>query len=368
MSRSRWAAAVGASVFAFALTALAALAASPASAAGRPASAHARQDPHSVAIIDGIVAVPTPALAPRGRPAASHAAARPGAPRHVSVLLALGSGYQQAAGLGRVRVLQRRLAGLGFAPGPIDGRYGPLTERAVRRFQAAHGLQVDGIAGPSTLAGLSTPTEVLFPANGYGTPDGLAPVLALQRWLARAGDKPGPIDGRYGPLTERAVRRFQAAHGLRVDGIAGPQTITDLNPKTTVHKRPRASAHLRSRALPVRPNAQSRPPASARSPKSVAHAHASGSRSTWLALLVTALTGILVLGILLIAVWFEKQPARAGQHPSLGLTPEDSDQDSAQAAVGLADQRGEAEEVGLARAALPGLHRRLQTHGKVSER
>jgi peptidoglycan hydrolase-like protein with peptidoglycan-binding domain len=287
------------------------------------------------------------------------------------VLLALGSGYQQAAGLGRVRVLQRRLAGLGFAPGPIDGRYGPLTERAVQRFQAAHGLRVDGIAGPSTLAALSTPTEVLFPTNGYDSPDGLPPVLALQRWLARAGDKPGPIDGRYGPLTERAVRRFQAAHGLRVDGIAGPQTITHLNPKTTVHPRTQASARLRSRALPVRPNAQSRPPASGQAPKSVGHAHASGSRLTWLALLATVLAvlaGILVLGILLIAVWFGEEPAGIGERPSLGVMPEESDQDSAQAAVRLADQRGEAEEVGLARAALPEFHGRLQTHSEVSER
>jgi peptidoglycan hydrolase-like protein with peptidoglycan-binding domain/TPR repeat protein len=141
--------------------------------------------------------------------------------------LAFGSGYADPHGSRAVRALQRRLASLGYAPGPIDGRYGPLTERAVVRFQSTRRLRVDGIAGPRTLAALASAKVVLFPGDGY-TSGGSAPVRALQRRLAAAGFSPGPIDGRYGPLTERAVIRFQTARRLRVDGIAGPQTLGRL--------------------------------------------------------------------------------------------------------------------------------------------
>jgi len=45
-----------------------------------------------------------------------------------------------------------------------------------------------------------------------------------QQWLIDVGYDPGPVDGKYGPKTERAVRAFQQDHGLGVDGVWGPKT------------------------------------------------------------------------------------------------------------------------------------------------
>src|SRR5918999_1334253 len=59
---------------------------------------------------------------------------------------------------------------------------------------------------------------------GYGTDAGSKAVRQLQLRLRRLGDRPGPIDGLYGPRTAAAVVRFQRSHGLAIDGVVGPQT------------------------------------------------------------------------------------------------------------------------------------------------
>jgi N-acetylmuramoyl-L-alanine amidase len=46
--------------------------------------------------------------------------------------------------------LQARLKNLGYDPGPIDGKDGPLTRAAVKAFQMENDLEVDGVAGPKT--------------------------------------------------------------------------------------------------------------------------------------------------------------------------------------------------------------------------
>lgn len=190
------------------------MAAAGGSSAARSPGVHAERDDH-----------PTR----RSTAPARRADARAGARRRVPPLLGPGAGYDQRLGSSSVRALQRRLARLGLAPGPIDGLYGPLTARAVDRFQAAVGLTVDAIVGPRTIRALSaTPSDAVLPGAGYQQPDGYQRVRALQRRLARLGFAPGPVDGRDGPLTTHAVERFQHSRSLAMDGIVAAHTLTAL--------------------------------------------------------------------------------------------------------------------------------------------
>lgn len=53
-------------------------------------------------------------------------------------------------------------------------------------------------------------------------------VTELQKKLVQLGYQVGTVDGKFGSKTEAAIRKFQKEHGLRVDGLAGTQTIKEL--------------------------------------------------------------------------------------------------------------------------------------------
>jgi peptidoglycan hydrolase-like protein with peptidoglycan-binding domain len=118
----------------------------------------------------------------------------------------------------------------------VDGDFGGGTLAAVRNFQSATAIAVDGRVGPQTKAKLySTSSSAPAPINLYssscpsnlvrGTRNGC--VTELQNILNRYGAGL-VVDGDFGGGTQTAVRNFQSSHGLSVDGEVGPQTKTAL--------------------------------------------------------------------------------------------------------------------------------------------
>jgi peptidoglycan hydrolase-like protein with peptidoglycan-binding domain len=287
-----------------------------------------------VAALLGLALEPTAAMATRGSSGAPRPSAQTkrGSPSHPTTLsrirntgvvpVAPGAGYYSPGGSASVRALQRLLARAGDIPGPTDGRYGPLTEQAVRRFQAAHALHVDGIAGPHTLAALRRPTGILYPGAGRSGARGSGSVRVLQRRLAHAGYSPGPVDGRYGPHTEHAVLRFQAVHGLRVDGIAGPQTLGALTTRANPRRRGSGPHPAKKPHATTKPQRATKPnPAQHRArtkaPTSVRHANPSTS-SPWVGWLV--LIGVLGMGLWLRATRESRRRRHALQGTLSGAT------------------------------------------------
>lgn len=53
------------------------------------------------------------------------------------------------------KTIQQELADVGCHPGAVDGIMGPNTDEAIRAFQEAAGLEVDGELGPETEAALT---------------------------------------------------------------------------------------------------------------------------------------------------------------------------------------------------------------------
>ena len=50
----------------------------------------------------------------------------------------------------------------------------------------------------------------------------------IQTALKNAGLYTGPIDGKLGPKTKKAIEEFQTSKGLKADGKVGPKTWTAL--------------------------------------------------------------------------------------------------------------------------------------------
>ncbi|TSB48634.1 peptidase [Alkalicoccobacillus porphyridii] len=154
-----------------------------------------------------------------------------------------------------VTQLQDQLKSKGFFTyEQSTGYFGTITTQAVRDFQKANNLKVDGIAGPQTIGALkgnssnsnnnsnnnsssnNTSNASSNTSSSNVSYSGILrvgsrgnQVTQLQSQLRSAGFFNQNPTGYYGNDTREAVRSFQRSKNLTADGIAGPKTFGALN-------------------------------------------------------------------------------------------------------------------------------------------
>jgi murein DD-endopeptidase MepM/ murein hydrolase activator NlpD len=120
-----------------------------------------------------------------------------------------------------VRELQRTLRRLHFRV-RVDGRYGRSTERLVRRAERRVGRRPDGrVSAADAIALRAAAGTLRLGARTLRRGTHGRDVARLQRVLTRSG-VPVRDDGRFGPGTERRVRRYETVYGEAVDGRVDP--------------------------------------------------------------------------------------------------------------------------------------------------
>lgn len=147
----------------------------------------------------------------------------------------------------------------------------------------------------------------------------LPQVKELQDRLRAAGYDPGPSDGWYGKKTADAVRAYQQANNLQVDGDAGPQTLSRLGiaitPSTTTNTTPASQSTRTTSASPTTTNttpaSQSTRPASSTNSQVDRAANQGGEE---LAQLIIA--GLLGYGLYRAARQSGQNPPPLGSNPT----------------------------------------------------
>ncbi|MEV6744694.1 peptidoglycan recognition protein family protein [Streptomyces sp. WC2508] len=132
---------------------------------------------------------------------------------------------QQSGSTGaQVKAVQQLLNDQGYSAGAVDGSFGPATKTAVTAYQAARGLNADGVVGARTWTALLSAGATPNLQQGASGDE----VKRLQRALTAALGSTVGVDGSFGPATVTAVRNYQTSRGLTADGMVGPGTWTAL--------------------------------------------------------------------------------------------------------------------------------------------
>ncbi len=133
-----------------------------------------------------------------------------------------------------VTALQTRLGSLGFNSGPTDGIFGFRTDSAVRAFQGAQGIHVDGIVGPQTWMALNAspapaPSNLRAPPPSNPWAPGLVsgvPVAPLFVW-AHLKVEHDPCQTIRGPCSPAGMKQASPPGRSVSDGERSPLRTRD---------------------------------------------------------------------------------------------------------------------------------------------
>lgn len=126
-----------------------------------------------------------------------------------------------------VVVVQQRLYELGYLESyyKTKGVFDESTEEAVKEFQEANKLSVDGMVGRNTKEALYSPDAK---GKGFELGDQDPEIEKYQSRLQELGYLTTEPDGIFGKDTQIAVKRFQSQNDLIEDGFLGPVTREKL--------------------------------------------------------------------------------------------------------------------------------------------
>ncbi len=124
-----------------------------------------------------------------------------------------------------VRAIQRELAQLGYAPGPVDGLPGLVTRSAIMAFEHDSKLPLTGepseVQLRTIVLGLSNDSASQLEAEGAAAGEITATIEASLQRL-------GYGDQASGRVTARSITRFERDSGLKSTGRISGQLATAL--------------------------------------------------------------------------------------------------------------------------------------------
>lgn len=136
-----------------------------------------------------------------------------------------------------VKEAQRRLAALGYDPGPVDGKEGPATRAAVAAFQSSTGLERDGRVTEELVRALAAAPASAKAARGARSADGTkAAAVGPASHILEPGDRVLlrylGIDDKAAELPVEADGRLELPDGgsIRAAGLG----LKELRDKITV--------------------------------------------------------------------------------------------------------------------------------------